>query len=195
MGVGQELRMTDVPFSSTPDPGALVYINDAGKLRQTDLTTVAKYSQLYELIIGAHNDAMSAIQTQLDNGQANVNTLLQQSLATLNDTKASLDEALNTLHTDLSTALQNQQSENLTNLETLYNNSITSISNLINEGQAKLQADIATVDDLRTAVATLQTNMQTVQQTLATIPAIRTGTAAPSDAVGVDGDIYIQIID
>ena len=92
-----DVRITDVPFSEVPDHEAKVFINDGGKLRQTDLTTIAKYSKLYELIIGAHDTAMGEITQQLESGQLGMAEAFDSYMSQLNATHAHLDLALEEL--------------------------------------------------------------------------------------------------
>lgn len=153
MGAGAELRMTDVPFSAEPNPSALVFINDNGKLRQTTLTIVAQYSELYELIITAHEDALTQIAAQLEAGQTSVEQSLADSLATLEATKSALDQALTQLHQTISENLEAQHDENIQVLTKMYEDNMASLSELIETGHTKLENDVKTVDDIREGIA------------------------------------------
>ena len=135
MAQGVDIRITDVPFSSVPDHEAKVFINDAGKLRQTDLTTIAKYSQLYELIIQAHEEGLLSLQqARQELGQA------------LIDLAAEKFEMLNADH-----------AENLAELTQQYELYMQSLERQIADGHAKLEKDVNTVDDLRTYAAMINT--------------------------------------
>ena len=156
MASGQDIRITDVPFNSVPDPTSTVFINDNGKLRQTDLTTIAKYSQLYESIIGAHNTAMSDINQQLEDSKTDITGLYDQCMSTLTSTKENLEQALILLANEKSSALEQSHSNNLAELTTLFENSVSDINTLIESGHNKLLNDINAVDDLRTYSAILR---------------------------------------
>lgn len=134
MASGQDIRITDVPFSSVPSTEATVFINDNGKLRQTDLTTIAKYSELYTAIIDAHNAGL-------------------QSLA---DTKAQLEQALINLANEKFELINTDHAENLAELTKLFEDSVQNLTALIESGHTKLENDIKTVDDLRTYSAMLR---------------------------------------
>lgn len=58
---GQDLRITETSFAAAPDPNSFVFINDAGKLRQTDFDTLVRQSRLYDSIVDAHNAGVQAI--------------------------------------------------------------------------------------------------------------------------------------
>ena len=134
MASGQDIRITDVPFNSVPDPTSTVFINDNGKLRQTDLTTIAKYSQLYESIISAHNTAMSNINQQLEDSKTDITGLYDQCMSTLASTKENLEQALILLANEKSSALEQSHSNNLAELTTLFENSVSDINALIESG-------------------------------------------------------------
>lgn len=134
MASGQDIRITDVPFNSVPDHTSTVFINDNGKLRQTDLTTIAKYSQLYELIIEAHNNGLQSLE----------------------ETKAQLEQALVNLANEKFDWINTDHTENLAELTTLFENSMTRINATVESGHNKLLEDISTVDDLRKYAATIR---------------------------------------
>lgn len=157
MASGQDIRITDVPFSSVPDTNSTVFINDNGKLRQTDLTTIAKYSELYTAIIEAH-----------ENG-----------LLSLEETKAQLEQALIDLANEKFELLNTDHSENLAELTALYESSVQGINQLVTEGHAKLEKDVAAVDDLRTKVDEC---FQSVSDGKATLASAITDKKVPTDA-------------
>ena len=149
MAIGQDIRITDVPFSSVPDTSATVFINDKGKLRQTDLTTIAKYSELYTLILGAHEDAMTEIQTQFDQNTETFQTQFEQSTASLQTQFNESTQALQTTEDQLVANLNALHNELKSDLNTSHTNQMGEMQQLIDDGHEKLLKDTATVDDLR----------------------------------------------
>lgn len=140
MASRQDIRITDVPFSSVPDTNSTVFINDNGKLRQTDLTTIAKYSELYTAIIEAHNTGLQSLET----------------------TKTQLEQALVDLTNEKFEIINKDHAENLAELTALYENSVQNINALIENGHDKLLNDIAAVDDLRIKVTELNNGLNDV---------------------------------
>ena len=86
MASGSEIRMTDVPFVETPETTALVFINNGGKLRQTDLSTMVKYSNMY--------GQLSDLVTESTN---NINGLISECTLNLNNFVSTSTSDINTL--------------------------------------------------------------------------------------------------
>ena len=136
-----DVRITDVPFSEVPDHEAKVFINDGGKLRQTDLTTIAKYSKLYELIIGAHDTAMGEITQQLESGQLGMAEAFDSYMSQLNATHAHLDLALEELKGEIEDDMT-QRAETMTAEYTAMRNEYTGLFSENTEALEKTRKNI-----------------------------------------------------
>lgn len=149
MASGQDLRITDVPFSNLPATTATVFINDNGKLRQTDLTTVAKNSELRTMILDAHQHALEDIQNTHDQNIAELELIHDH---TLDDFQRASDQHIQTLDEKLNT-------------------SSDELSQLIEAGHEKLQDDIKVVDELCAYAATVrETTFEKDAQLMPTVP-------------------------
>ena len=167
MASGQDIRITDVPFSTVPATSALVFINDNGKLRQTDLTTIAKYSELYTIIIDAHQAAVDGLQSAYTLHSNNLNELHASVVADLqekiNAHTTAVDEKLTAVVSELNETVSTQ----LSNVDAKLNETVNTINNLsseqtaaltklIDDGHTKLQQDVSAVDNTLTDVANLK---------------------------------------
>lgn len=148
--MAMDIRMTDVPFSRDPDHEARVFINDGGKLRQTDLTTIAKYSELYELIIGAHTTAMDEITQQLETGQLGMTEAFDSYNAQLTATHTNLTNALNTLKAEVETDMTESKADALGTYATLkseYTKAFEDNNAALEETRKSIDAQIQTGKD------------------------------------------------
>lgn len=152
MASGQDIRITDVPFSSVPDTAAMVFINDNGKLRQTDLTTIAKYSELYTLIINAHNTALDELQSSYTLHSNNLNALHESVVADLqekvNTHTTAVDEKLTTVVSELNETV----STHITNVDNKLSETISTlnatVSTQLSNVDAKLNETVNTINNL-----------------------------------------------
>ena len=167
MASGQDIRITDVPFSSVPATTATVFINDNGKLRQTDLTTIAKYSELYTLIINAHNTALDELQSSYTLHSNNLNELHASVVADLqekiNAHTTAVDEKLTAVVSELNetvsahfTSIDAKLNETVNTINNLSSTQTAALTKLIDDGHTKLQQDVSAVDNTLTDVANLK---------------------------------------
>ena len=164
MASGQDIRITDVPFSTVPATSALVFINDNGKLRQTDLTTIAKYSELYTLIINAHNTALDELQSSYTLHSNNLNELHESVVADLQEkvnthttaVNEQLTNTVNSLNATVSTQLtnvDNKLNETINTIDRLSSEQTAALTKLIDDGHTKLQQDVSVVDNALADIA------------------------------------------
>ena len=164
MASGQDIRITDVPFSSVPATTAMVFINDNGKLRQTDLTTIAKYSELYTLIINAHNTALDELQSSYTLHSNNLNELHESVVADLQEkvnthttaVNEQLTNTVNSLNATVSTQLtnvDNKLNETINTIDRLSSEQTAALTKLIDDGHTKLQQDVSVVDNALADIA------------------------------------------
>lgn len=99
---GQDLRITETSFTAAPDPNAFVFINDAGKLRQTNFDALVRQSRLYDSIVDAHNAGVQAIdklKTEasgiVTEGKEDLLKIIEEGRASLSDNSELLEEVYN----------------------------------------------------------------------------------------------------
>ena len=203
MASGQDIRITDVPFSSVPDTTAMVFINDNGKLRQTDLTTIAKYSELYTLIINAHNTALDELQSSYTLHSNNLNELHESVVADLqekiNTHTTAVDEQLtntvNSLNATVSTQLTNIDNKLNETISTLNDEVQTHLTNV----DAKLNETVNTINNLSSTQTAALTKLiddghTKLQQDVSAVDNTLTDVANLKEAL-VNGTLKFKVID
>ena len=154
---GSGLRITDVPYSNVPDITSKVFINDAGKLRQTDLDTMVRYSSIYQTVVTAGEEGVANVQATIDAGHEK----LLQDISAVDDLRTAVAD-INVRLDNLSTAAKDITLESVSGL------SATNAQDAIAELQSSVSSCFQSVSDGKSAVATALTNQGVATSATAT---------------------------
>lgn len=154
---GSGLRITDVPYSNVPDITSKVFINDAGKLRQTDLDTMVRYSSIYQTVVTAGEEGVANVQATIDAGHEK----LLQDISAVDDLRTAVAD-INVRLDNLSTAAKDITLEPVSGL------SATNAQDAIAELQSSVSSCFQSVSDGKSAVATALTNQGVATSATAT---------------------------
>ena len=155
--VGSGLRITDAPYSNVPDITAKVFINDAGKLRQTDLDTMVKYSSIYQTVVAAGEEGVANVQATVNTGHEK----LLQDISAVDDLRTAVSD-INVRLNNLSTAAKDITVAPISGL------SATNAQAAIAELQKNVSSCFQSVSDGKSAVATALTNQGVATSATAT---------------------------
>ena len=203
MASGQDIRITDVPFSTVPATSALVFINDNGKLRQTDLTTIAKYSELYTLIINAHNTALDELQSSYTLHSNNLNELHESVVADLQEKINAHTTAVDEKLTNTVNSLNATVSAHITNVDNKLSETISTlnatVSTQLSNVDAKLNETVNTINNLSSTQTAALTKLiddghTKLQQDVSAVDNTLTDVANLKEAL-VNGTLKFKVID